>query len=408
MEFQNTFQMRHRIVASLMIVSTLLYVFCYQFNYPFTSTIFLYALFGFMLIYVFLTRFLKLKGQFYLLFLLIIVSWIGVAYTDNQEMGRREAILLLVMLLYVLALSQDNALVQNMRKAIYLCSFVVLSGVLIQYTIPTAFNLFMRALLRADCYDQLLRSYTVDGAYAGFSAYTPDEAYFSALIFGFSILNVLDNKTNKSRFRKILPLVLAFLSVFVVILTSKRGLIVAMLVAIVLTVLIGKKSSPKTIIAFGAIVVIGILLIYCIADSNVAVDLFLQRFDVSGGEDITTGRMDMWMEAMDAFKGTNLLIGKGTGATYTIEDAGMHNIYLQIFYDHGIIGFVVYAIFFAYNLRKAITCNDTKSLFIQFVMLIYGVSGNPIYSNSFFITYITYTVFNYQNPYELKAEGELS
>ena len=221
-------------------------------------------------------------------------------------------------------------------------------------------------------------------------------------------MNVLENRNNKSRLRKIILLILAFLSVFVVILTSKRGLIVAMLAAIALTVMIGKKKSPKTILAFGAIIVVGIFLVYYIASTNTTVDLFLRRFDVSESRDITTGRTDMWLGALETFGNTNPLIGKGTGATYTIEDAGMHNIYLQIFYDHGIIGFLIYVVFFVYNLRKAIINNDSHSLFIQFVMLIYGISGNPIYSNSFFITYITYTVFNYQESYELDAEGELS
>ena len=143
MDIQNTFKIKYGFVASMMMIFTLLYVFCYQFNYPFTSTVFLYASFGCMLIYVVLTRFLKVRGQFYLLFLIIVVSWFGVAYTDNQEMGQREAILLLVMLLYVLVLSQDDVLGKNMRKALFVCSFSVLVGVLIQYTAPHAFNCFM-------------------------------------------------------------------------------------------------------------------------------------------------------------------------------------------------------------------------------------------------------------------------
>ena len=394
MHCQNMPRMKHSYIAFLLIGFTLLYVFCYQFNYPFTSTAFLYISFGFMLIYVVLTGFLKLGWQFYLLSLISVVSWIGVVYTDNQKMGQREAILLLVMLLYVLAFSLDNVLAMNMRKAIFFSSFVVMSGVLIQYLIPTKFNLFMSTLLRADCYEQLLHSFSVDGAYAGFSAYTSDAAYFSALVFGFSILDVLENRNDRSLFKITISLVLIFLSVFVVILTSKRGLIVAMLASIVLTVLIEKKTSTKTVFAFGIIVVLGIVLVYYMSNSNVAVDLFLQRFDVSDSRDFTNGRMDMWLDALEEFKDANPFIGKGTGATYTIEDAGMHNIYLQIFYDHGIIGFIIYAIFFVYNLRKAIIYNDTQSLFIQFVMLIYGISGNPIYSNSFFITYIVYTVFN--------------
>lgn len=397
---RNIVTSQHRVIEFLICFFTLMYVFCYQFNYPFTSTLFLYASFGSMIIYACLTRILKLERQFVVMFLLALVSFIGVLYTDNQERGQREAILLLVMLLYALILSQDIALSNKLRKYIYICSFLVMLGVLIQYAAPTPFNSFMQSFLRADCYEQLMWSFKVDGAYAGLSAYTPDAAYFSTLIFGFSIFRFLNISESRGKRGKLIALVLAFCAVFVVILTSKRGLIVAMIGALVLTVLIMKKSSPKTIVAFGFVLVVGIVLVYFLSDSNVAIQMFLQRFDVSDGHDLTTGRMAMWEKALETLGRGISLIGKGTGSTYTIWEAGMHNIYLQIYYDHGLLGLIVYLAFFIYNLQQAIRCKDEQSLYVQFVMLIYGISGNPIYSNSFFIVYITYTVLNYQESNE--------
>lgn len=387
---------QYRLIELLICFFTLMYVFCYQFNYPFTSTLFLYISFGSMIIYACLTRILKLERQFSMMFLLALVSFIGVLYTDNQERGSREAILLLVMLLYTLVLSQDADLLKKLRKWIYVCSFFVMAGVLIQYAVPAAFNSFMQSFLRADCYEQLMWSFNVDGAYAGFSAYTPDAAYFSTLIFGFSIFRFLNINEGEEQRGKFINLMMAFIALFVVILTSKRGLIVAMLGALVLTILIVKKSSPKTIIAFGSIFVVGIILVYFLSSSNATVALFLQRFDTTGGKDLTTGRTAMWKQALEVLGGGLSLVGKGTGSTYSLWEAGMHNIYLQIYYDHGLTGLIVYAAFFIYNLQKAIRCKDEQSLYVQFVMLIYGISGNPIYSNSFFIVYITYTVLNYQ------------
>ncbi len=336
--------------------------------------------------------------------LITLISFIGVLYTDNQEKGQREAILLLVMLLYALVLLQNMVLSNKLRKYMHICSFFVVIGVLIQYAFPTAFNSFMQSILRADCYEQLMWSFNVDGAYAGFSAYTPDAAYFSALIFGFSIFRFLSIRENGGQRGLIVALMMAFCALFVVILTSKRGVIVAMIGALFLVFLIMKKNSPKTIIAFGFVLAVGIILVYTLSNSNPVVDKFLQRFDTSDGHDVTTGRIDMWEKAFETLGGGISLIGKGTGSTYTIWNAGMHNIYLQIYYDHGLIGLIVYLAFFIYNLQKAIRYKDEQSLYVQFLMLIYGISGNPIYSNSFFIVYITYTALNYQKSDELETE----
>lgn len=395
---------QHKVIEFLICFFTLMYVFCYQFNYPFSSTIFLYASFVSMIIYACQTRILKLERQFFVMSLLALVSLIGVLYTDNQERGQREAVLLLVMLLYALVLSLDVALLKRLRKYIYVCSFIVMLGVLIQYADPTAFNSFMQSFLRADCYEQLIWSFNVDGAYAGFSAYTPDAAYFSTLIFGFSIFRFLGINEREERRGRFITLILVFCAVFVVILTSKRGLVVAMLGALFFTILIVKKCSLKTIMAFGSVFIIGIVFVYFLSSSNTTVSLFLQRFDPTGGKDLTTGRTVMWKQALESLGGGINLVGKGTGSTYSLWEAGMHNIYLQIYYDHGLIGLIIYVIFFTYNLHKAIRCKDEQSLYVQFVMLIYGVSGNPIYSNSFFIVYVTYTALNYQESNEAEMK----
>ena len=244
----------------------------------------------------------------------------------------------------------------------------------------------------------------MDGAYAGFSAYTPDAAYFSTLIFGFSIFRFLGINEREERRGRFITLILVFCAVFVVILTSKRGLVVAMLGALFFTILIVKKCSLKTIMAFGSVFIIGIVFVYFLSSSNTTVSLFLQRFDPTGGKDLTTGRTVMWKQALESLGGGINLVGKGTGSTYSLWEAGMHNIYLQIYYDHGLIGLIIYVIFFTYNLHKAIRCKDEQSLYVQFVMLIYGVSGNPIYSNSFFIVYVTYTALNYQESNEAEMK----
>lgn len=72
----------------------------------------------------------------------------------------------------------------------------------------------------------------------------------------------------------------------------------------------------------------------------------------------------------------------------------VHNIYLQLLAENGVIGFCIFVTYFIYNLVnaisnliKAIRINDTDilrvayfALFLQVWFLIYGITGNPLFT----------------------------
>ena len=330
--------------------------------------------------------------------LFALVSVLGAFYTDNSEKGIREAIVTVVTWILLIALSQYGVLLNKLKKAIYKCSVAVLIGVLLQYLFSDFINELLSYLLRKDSYERLMMSFDVDGAYAGFSAYTPDAAYFCALLFGFAIYGYLKNEKELFRNKYTRNIILA-LSVFAIILTSKRGVAVALIIAFSITYLIEKNFSSHSVVMAISIVASVIIGMMVLSLFNKSANEFLLRFAVSEGGDITTGRGEIWQGAIDNL--SNIIIGMGTGASYTIFDAGLHNIYLQLFYDHGAIGAFVYFVFFYYNLKCAIRSKDLISIFIQLIVLIYGFSGNPIYSNSFFIVYIIFSLQNTEITNEL-------
>ena len=370
------------------ILSLVLYIFCYQFAYPFSSTFFLYIAFAGLVIWLIFCQRIYLSTQMMFMGLVTLVSALGVVYTDNPAKGNREAILTAVTFIFLIAFAQDSALLGKLKKIICWCSFAVMVGVMLQYLFSDAVNNLLSGLLRSDCYERLMWSYTVDGAYAGFSAYTADAAYFIAVLFGFMIFGWLQNP-KMSVWNKVFRLAVGGISVFAVILTSKRGVAVALLISLVVTYMIWKKLSVKTITkVFVAFAICGIILLI-LSKQNEAVQGFMARFDNTDG-DITTGRSEIWKRAIEALH--DAVFGMGTGSAYTIYDTGLHNIYLQLFYDHGFIGALIYVTFFLYNLIGAIRRRDPMPIYIQLLMLIYGMSGNPIYSNSFFIIYVIFSV----------------
>ena len=164
----------------------------------------------------------------------------------------------------------------------------------------------------------------------------------------------------------------------------------ALSVSFVFTYMLWKKASFKTIVTICTVLVLSYILVIILEKNNEAIGHFLARFDTSENGDITTGRTKIWAIALNHL--TNVVFGMGTGSTNTILKNGCHNIYLQLLYEHGFIGLTIYIYFFAYNLKNAIKRKEPFSMYVQLVLLVYGISGNPIYSTSFFVIYIICSV----------------
>lgn len=381
-------KIKNGVIAYPAMISLIIYVFCYQLAYPFSSTVFLYIAFTLFTLILITNSEIYISTQMILMGFITSVSVLGLFYTNNYEKGSREAILTAVTLLFLIALAQDGDLLCKLKRMIFFFSFVVLGGIVIQFFLGETMNSFLKAVLRADCFERLEWSYNTDGAYAGFSAYTADAAYFCATFFGFMLFDKAQYK-EKVLHEKILRFFMMLLSIFCIFLTSKRGVAVALLVASIIAYLVWKRVTANT---FAKMILLFFLcgtVLYVLNNQNAVVHMFFQRFDPTDG-DITTGRSEIWRRSMETLQ--NNVIGMGTGSAYLIYDAGLHNIYLQLLYDHGIIGAAIYIIFFAYNLVAAIKQKDPLKIYVQLLMLVYGMSGNPIYSNSFFIVYVIFCV----------------
>ena len=369
------------------ILFTIIYIFFYQLQYPFGVAILLYIAFGFYAIVILHDGKLKMDKQVLLFLAVIVVSLLGLLYTDNSADGGREAILMIVMLVILWGNKGDLGMNAKLVRVIHGASFIVLAGIYLQYMMPDTFNAVMESVLRSDCYEQLMWSLQVDEAYAGFSAYTVDAAFFAAIIFGLSFMKLF-GFTNRKSWAFIVNIVVTIMSVFAVLLTSKRGIAVGMILGVFGTMIVMRTLSPHASRRIALAIVVAVVLGVVLFNQNEIARNFVGRFTSS--DDITTGRSVMYTLALSKLRGLDLLFGFGTGATYSLFDSGLHNIYLQLLYDHGLFGLIPYLAFFVYNLYLAYRANAVDSLYVQLVMLIYGMSGNPIYSNSIFIVYLCY------------------
>ena len=385
---------RHLILSVWIMVCGLLYIFIYQLKLPFKADLFLYGMVVGLVAMTFLEGRIIMNKQF-LLFLLIDVSAIiGLLYTTMFSQGLREAVLFVFFSgLFVLSYTNPS-FIKLFTKWIYLISSALVISTIIHFLFPEMFNNTMQKIMRADAYEQLMWSYSVDNAFAGFAAYTSNATFSAAIVFGNSFLNLANKKEQPIIKNKIINIALLVLSLFSIILCSKRGVFVATIASMVVLMfyLYRKNAFVLKLLSVAALFAATLFILY---QTNDFVAAFLDRFMT---DDLLTGRDTIYESLIGDFKECNILIGRGTASTYAIAARGAHNIYLQVLYEHGILFSIPYYVFLAYNYYRAFKNKCPLSVFVQTLFLVYGLSGNPLYSNMFMMIYIFYVLYAARMP----------
>lgn len=198
---------------------------------------------------------------------------------------------------------------------------------------------------------------------------------------------LLNDKKNK--FVNILLLIFGFIALF---LTSKRGLLLANITSIILLFLYNRWKNNKINIfdTFKSAIVILLIIFVGIFIVNNYFPESLQIFERFKQNDYLTGRGILWQTAWDDFLSNHFPNGSGLFSSrlllliHTGSSNDVHNIYLQILVELGIIGFIIFFINIVYVVKRIIkiTINEKNkniifpSVYIIIVFLIYGFTGN--------------------------------
>ena len=129
--------------------------------------------------------------------------------------------------------------------------------------------------------------------------------------------------------------------------------------------------------------------------------MFYEVENMTAG-DMSVGRVDVWLKAFSMF-GNHSLVGIGWGQY--VNQGGwfwnIHNIYIQLLVETGIIGFIIYCGWFLFHLVRTWSmyskmrvnpedytnidyCLMNFSLAMQIFFILYGFTGNPLYDREMF------------------------
>ena len=304
----------------------------------------IYVVWIIMLFFILLVSKAKIRSipfvLFWILYLMLVLLY-------NQELlhGRYFETIRIVLCILSMLIFTKNA---NWTK--FAPKFILLIG--IPNVIATVLFFLNNALYRsfiAATY-KIYQSGTANGLY-GYKAgiadhYSQNGTYISVV---FVVICVTLFCLKMSRRKKIMLTVFAVIAAFAIFLTSKRAHILFSIAAVLFTYYLANKSKGskkvlRTVIIVAIIAIFGAAILEFVPELSLTID----RFQNAGTDSASTYRFVMWEYALNDFL-NNPLIGSGWyGFSYDEKiayvpgaAAGAHNIYVQLLYETGIVGFVI-------------------------------------------------------------------
>lgn len=296
------------------------------------------------------------------------------------------------------------------KKFILFAAIFCAIGVFFQLLFPSLFrSIVLPQFQNYQQIDKLETTFNARGSYYGFVNDTSITARYISFAVAYLVISLTTERGRNKRL--ILPLI-GFL-IISLILTGKRthagGLIIALIVVYIASAGITQKF--KRILAAIVLIVVIVLLLPTIANFVnipglnrivVILNVLISENDVIGY------RITLYEKAIAFFKENPIFgIGWRQYRNYVHNFKGyalnVHNIYLQLLCETGVIGLIFYSLFFTreyFQTKRGIqnvSVDRTFILmifFIQVFFLICGIAENELYDATAFAYYFIACAFN--------------
>lgn len=333
------------------------------------------------------------KNSILLLWLLTIIPLIINSFSLKMHQYG-FSLLWFTCLLYFLVIEQHRKL--NFHAVILFigvsaCIYVV-STILFNLNINNGLLLQLAGVFRSHIFKGDLKT-------AGFTSHYSHNGMYIALAvivwYAYAI-----NKREKKYF------LLLIASIVSMLFTQKRGPLISLIIAVLLTTLIriqGSTSKKVQRLMIGAVALF--------SGVYIASFLFPSLFSVfdrfSSNDSTLSNRMYLWEYAIEMFN-EKPLFGHGWGSyagsvdlvidTVDVSSIHAHNIYLQLLSEVGIVGVLLFMIPMIKTFTVCFKLNRTNSeqdgveitfaLCMQIFFFVYGLTGNPLYDKQMIVPYM--------------------
>lgn len=393
------------LLSSISIVLFLIVLLARVYFNNFSSALSLFLLLGsniILLINIIAEKKIQKKNLLYvvLCLLMLLPSFYNNAYLDS---GAYKSFFMYVLTITYGILLYFSKIDEKKIDVVFnvFLAFAILTSIVtwISFINPSFYITNIISLLPTSERSTVINDFTINGMRMGLSNHYSRNAFYIMMGIIAAIYKLLKNKDTKITKQKVLDIgfiVFLFMSLFLV---GKRAHLLFIIFSIGAAYFLSTKLNLKSVMKIlGIAVVFFILSIICINVIPGTETIINRLFNFNG--DFTSGRLGLYKLAWEMFEETNYsALGWGQFAKATdYYFAGVHNDYLQLLCEVGIIGFtLVVASNIVIFVKSLKLCKNEKSGFSFCVLvynlffLAYSMTGIPHYDIE---TYMTYFLLN--------------
>ncbi|MGH2101411.1 O-antigen ligase family protein [Aerococcus urinaeequi] len=331
---------------------------------------------------LFVRKSIIIDNNVILWFLFVLLSLLGIVFTRNIT-GQKLIFLLslIFMLLTYNIASTSGPMVKIIYQGIRIISIFLATGSILQLVNLNLLMTINSAVMPSETYNEFL-NWVSSNRLVGYFSQSGTNGFVLSVLISTMVVSFYDSRKFSKKVIIIIGMVIVLYFLF---LTGKRGFIFYNIINILILApfFIKNKYTVPIVVTF----FVGIFS-YILFNSAIGTDV-LMRFDVF---DVSSGRFQL-NELMIKDIVEKPIFGWGTYTTF--EDLNLkldgHNIYLQVFRENGLFGFVVLIVFIIMNFIKNlkllfISRFGSKelgflifSLYNQLLFVFWGLTGNPLY-----------------------------
>ena len=329
---------------------------------------------------------------------------------------------IILFLTFIFFVNDKTDKYKTLIKIIEIFAVVYAFGCIFQFAFSNQYMQYIYPLFSTGGRDYVSRLFR-EGLYSGFTHQTDWAANY--ITFGIGIICCKWIVRYKIRATEIICLLGMF---FAVLLTGKREHILYIPLIITMVCLIFSLNKNKAKVIFKIFLIIAIIaLIIIIAYPMLSQTSGLGRTlisisDLTKGKDISDGRFALYQRALVLFKDHPLFgIGFGNFKKISGYTTDVHNVYLQLLCETGIIGIILFIVpvFYTYFILlkiikrfKAVASDKytafclSYAFFQQTFFILAGIVENTIYNIETLLIYLFSCLMAYSLELKLKKIQE--
>lgn len=285
-------------------------------------------------------------------------------------------------------------------KLIFIFSFIHTFASIIYYFFPNIIQSILPYILKTADLTNNLFEFSFNGIICGITPIQGINAIYISMFLMMVFCSLFFNNRKKN-----LKMVLLFFGYFALFLSSKRGLLLANIIAMFFVYFFfkykNKQITLKSIFKISFVTLFSCLILFSIL-YNFFPDS-LEIFERFKQKDFLTGRGDIWNIGWNNYIKNSLFLGTGLFSSRELlfttlgSFNDLHNIYLQFLIETGIFGFSILIFNIITIIIKFVKVKlDSKnllavllSLYYFIVMFIYGFTGNWLFDVTMVFMFFT-------------------